>query len=91
MKQETLEQAAEKYSYGGREGGHRKPFLEGAKWQQERSYSEQDLRQAIGLSRQIKDGKDLFDLEGILGLTEVCTHNCEILSEEEIIEQFKKK
>lgn len=44
---ETLEQAAEKYSYGGREGGHRKPFLEGAKWQAERSYSEEEVSQYV--------------------------------------------
>jgi len=39
-KQEKLEEAAKRYSYGGREGGHRTPFLEGVKWQQERSYSD---------------------------------------------------
>jgi hypothetical protein len=47
MKTETLEEAAERYSYGGREGGHRTPFLEGVKWQQERSYSEEDMRKAF--------------------------------------------
>lgn len=47
MKSETLEEASERYSYEGREGGHRKPFLEGAKWQQERSYSEDDMRKAF--------------------------------------------
>lgn len=33
MKSETLEEAAEKYPYGGREGSQRKAFIEGAKWQ----------------------------------------------------------
>ena len=44
---ETLEEASKRYSYGGREGGHRTPFLEGVKWQQERSYSEEDMRKAF--------------------------------------------
>ena len=43
MKYETLEEASKRYSYGGREGGHRTPFLEGVKWQMERSYTEQDM------------------------------------------------
>ena len=43
MKQETIEEAAKRYSYGGREGGHRVPFLEGVKWQQERMYSEEEV------------------------------------------------
>lgn len=47
MKTETLEEATERYSYGGREGSHRTPFLEGVKWQQERSYSEEDMRKAF--------------------------------------------
>jgi len=40
MKTETLEEASNRYSYGGREGGHRTPFLEGVKWQKERSEDE---------------------------------------------------
>lgn len=47
MEKETLEEASKRYSYGGREGGHRTPFLEGVKWQQERSYSEEDMRKAF--------------------------------------------
>jgi len=47
MKKETLEEASNRYSYGGREGGHRTPFLEGVKWQQERSYTEEDMRKAF--------------------------------------------
>ena len=56
MKNETLEEAAQRYSYGGREGGHRTPFLEGVKWQQERSYSEDevlDLLNYLGLDKQL--------------------------------------
>ena len=69
----------------------REAFKEGAKWQQERSYSEEEVNQIIKLARQIKDNKDLFDLNDILGFTEICTHNWELLSEKEIFEQFKKK
>lgn len=39
----TLEEAAEKYPYGGREGSQRKAFIEGAKWMQQRSYSEEEV------------------------------------------------
>lgn len=69
----------------------RNTFIKGAKWQQERSYSEEEVLKIIELSRQIKEGKELFDLDSIRGLTEICTHNWEILSEEKILEQFKKK
>jgi hypothetical protein len=40
MKNETLEEAAKRYSYGGREGGHRTSFLEGVKWQEEKTKKE---------------------------------------------------
>ena len=47
-KQETLEEAAEKYAEGKSSSSvfqeaHKKDFIKGAKWQQERSYSEEDL------------------------------------------------
>jgi hypothetical protein len=90
---ETLEEAAEKYAsisfnrqdlYDG--------FIEGAKWQQERSYSEEDMRLAINKARDISDGKDCFDAEDISGCTEVCTYGWKFnMSEDTIIEQFKKK
>ena len=43
MKKETLQEASQRYSYGGRKGGHRTPFLEEVKWQMERSYSEDEV------------------------------------------------
>jgi hypothetical protein len=53
MKQETLEEAGEKL-YPNRESFlhrfqniERKAFTEGAKWQQEISYSEEDLEEAF--------------------------------------------
>ena len=84
---ETLEEVAELFEYTNGIYG----FKKGVKWQQERSYSEEEVNQIIKLARQIKDNKDLFDLNDILGFTEICTHNWELLSEKEILEQFKKK
>jgi hypothetical protein len=48
MKQETLEEAAEDYgnSIGNKDGTAQFDFIKGAKWQQERMYSEEDLRRA---------------------------------------------
>ena len=46
MKQETLEEAAEKYDENDPNdeyGKSYRAFIEGAKWQQERSYSEEDM------------------------------------------------
>jgi hypothetical protein len=48
MKQETLEEAAEKYAenFDNRFWAS-KAFIEGAKWQAERMYSEDDLKEAF--------------------------------------------
>jgi hypothetical protein len=60
--------------------------------QQERMYSEEDMRLAIKKARDISDGKDCFDAEDISGCTEVCTYDWKFnMSEDLIIEQFKKK
>ena len=62
------------------------------KWQQERMYSEEDMRLAIKKARDISDGKYCFDAEDISGCTEVCTYDWKFnMSEDLIIEQFKKK
>lgn len=74
---ETVKKAAEKYSYGGREGGHRKPFLEGIKWQQERSYSEEEVLTL------------LYRLTEHIGIKEKRTILS--VSPKEWFEQFKKK
>jgi hypothetical protein len=91
---EMVEEAAQKYlnekyqkgSYLG------KLFIAGAKWQAERTYTEEDMRLAIKKARDISDGKDCFDAEDISGCTEVCTYGWKFnISEDLIIEQFKKK
>ena len=45
MKQETLEEAAQKYAKNVKlnHTSHMLGFINGAKWQQERSYSEEDM------------------------------------------------
>jgi hypothetical protein len=43
---ETLEQAAERYD-GENDASDIKSFIEGAKWQQERSYSEEEVLELI--------------------------------------------
>jgi hypothetical protein len=50
-KQETLEEAAEKYS---EDGGDEKSFIAGSKYMAERMYSKEDLREAFKQSRQCK-------------------------------------
>ena len=50
MKQETLEEAAEKYDENDPNdeyGKSYRAFIEGAKWQQERSYSEEEIYNLI--------------------------------------------
>jgi len=59
--QETIEEASKRYSYGGREGGHRIPFLEGVKWQQERSYSEEEVLKIIQNCKEYLAFGDEFD------------------------------
>ena len=46
-KQETLEEAAENYVNSTRLRNYKVLFIEGAKWQQERMYSEKDLKEAF--------------------------------------------
>ena len=53
--------------------------------------SEQQILELIERARVIKDGKDEFDLEGILGLTEVCTHNMDVEHSTSIIKSLLPK
>ena len=50
---ETLEEAAGNYgnSIGNKDGTAKFDFIEGAKWQQERMYSEEEVIKAIGDAR----------------------------------------
>ena len=90
MKQETLEEAAETYAdfsndYVPLEFGEnnfnettKRNFIEGAKWQAERMYSEEDLKKAF------QDGQDNMDYSEMYGWSSK-------LTEQEWFEQFKKK
>ena len=81
-----LEEAAEKYA--NKKGDipttkledaiFKQGFIDGAKWQQEKMYSEEDLRQAF------QDGQDNMDYYEIYGLDSK-------LTEGEWFEKFKKK
>jgi hypothetical protein len=80
---ETLEEAAEKYAtnhgmmlYVFPE--KREAFISGAKWQAERMYSEDDLREAF------RQGRDGVNYNEVYGYTSEFT-------EHEWFEQFKKK
>lgn len=79
MKKETLEEAAvirygsDQYLWAKQRDG----FVEGAKWQQQQGYSEEDLREAFKQSRQA------FIFEKDMP----CVYN----SFEEWFEQLKKK
>jgi hypothetical protein len=82
-KKETLEEAAEQYSRNGCwEGVRKQGFIAGAKWQAERMYSEEEVKELCKKSRD--EGYDENTLEGI-GANE------KIVPFGEWFEQFKKK
>ena len=74
-KKETLEEAAEKYWV--KQPYNEDAFIEGAKWQQERMYSEEDMRKA-------------YD-QGIDDSFDIGFSNKDDANFNEFIEQFKKK
>ena len=67
MEKETLEEAAEKYSKRSSasvfQEAHKRDFIEGAKWQAERMYSEEDLRKSFHVGRlyQGREGDTTFN------------------------------
>lgn len=91
-KQETLEEAAKRYAeeYKGEDQDPWFDFMEGAKWQQERSYSEEEVLKIINLSREICsiDGNINLDDNNLQGNLEGFSMKYTI---EQIFEQFKKK
>jgi hypothetical protein len=84
MEKETIEEAADSYSsnpifrIGTPRQDMKRGFELGAKWQAERMYSEEDLREAF------RQGQDNMDYSDIYGLDSK-------LTEQEWFEQFKKK
>ena len=61
MKKETLEETALKLYPEEWDWRERETFIEGAKWQQERSYSEEDMKQAFRGFASGKSFKDWFE------------------------------
>ena len=76
MKQETLEEAAERYWV--KQPYNEDAFIEGAKWQQERMYSEEEVTKLLISCKDRFGGSDLYDY----------THDNEV---KEWFEQNKKK
>ena len=81
MNKETLEEAAERFSIDIREENYKDGFIEGAKWQQERMYSE-----AIEFAEwiRIKDFQTASK-DNWIGL------DMKYYTTEELFEQFKKE
>jgi hypothetical protein len=82
MKKETIEEASNNYSKGIIENHikvlHYVCFIDGAKWQKERSYSEEDIREAF------RQGQDNMKYDEMYGFdTE--------LTEQDWFNKFKKK
>ena len=66
MKQETLEEAAEKWYDSTEENKgfpKMKAFKEGAKWQQQNSYSEEEVKQAFKVGFSIGYGSDVHAID----------------------------
>jgi hypothetical protein len=81
MDKETLEEAAERYVENYKWEEEQDPwfdFMEGAKWQAERMYSEEELKQAF------RDGQSNMHYSDNYGLDSS-------LTEQQWFEQFKKK
>jgi len=86
MKKETIQEAAEnKYGKGIYEIEQVDAFIEGAKWQAERMYSEEDIKPLIDF---IKDCEFNWDCD-----EDSHRYNtpCRVCEAQKVIEQFKKK
>ena len=82
-KEETLEEAAERYAKQfdyAEDSSPQLDFIEGAKWQAERMYSEEDIRNAFieGYKQRAEKSNLIFD-------------NASIMYAIHLFEQFKKK
>ena len=76
---------------GGNPRTHKEYFINGYKQaKSETMFSLEQVKQAIDLAREIKDDKEIFELEGIVGCTEVCMSNASILSIDKIIQSLTK-
>lgn len=61
MKKETLEEATERYIAEDNKNRYYYDFIAGAKWQQERSYSEEEVLQLLLRLQQTESYDNLYD------------------------------
>lgn len=100
VKQETLEEAAERlYPYiegeetlNAQNSEGRTDFIAGAKWQQERSYSEEDLKNAFNSAREFNSLDGVVDVDIVLPMGGDMSDLQPLhFTFDEWFEQFKKK
>jgi hypothetical protein len=96
MKQETLEEAAERIAYNSTEENKGFPsikmFIQGAKWQQERMYSEEDMRNAFDSAREFNSLDGVVDVHIVLPMGGDMSDLQPLhFTFDEWLEQYKKK
>jgi hypothetical protein len=79
IERETLEEAAEEY--WAKQPYNEDAFIEGAKWQQERSYSEEDMKDAYTQGARL----------ALISQSDLALHKGKFPTPDEWFEQFKKK
>ena len=91
-KQETLEEVAENFVNSTRLRNYKVLFIEGAKWQQERSYSEEDLKNAFDSAREFNSLDGVVDVHIVLPMGGDMSDLQPLhFTFDEWFEQFKKK
>ena len=97
MDKETLEEAAERYSEGKSSNfsfrnTHIRDFIAGAKWQAERMYSEEDMRNAFDSAREFNSLDGVVDVHIVLPMGGDMSDLQPLhFTFKEWFEQFKKK
>jgi hypothetical protein len=90
MKEETLEEAAERLAYDSTEANigfpSMKMFIKGAEWQAERRYSKEDLKEAFKSGRTVKNYKGEWEETYSDEMT-----SCKYVDFNHWFEQHKKK
>jgi hypothetical protein len=92
MKQETLEEAAQRLYPGIDRQVDRMLFIKGAKWQAERMYSEEDLKNAFDSAREFNSLDGVVDVHIVLPMGGNMSDLQPLhFTFEEWFEQFKNK
>ncbi len=91
-KQETLEEAAERYIAEDNNNRYYNDFIAGAKWQRERMYSEKDMRNAFDSAREFNSLDGIVDVHIVLPMGGDMSDLQPLhFTFEEWFEQFKRK